>query len=190
MSNQTEIWKPIKGYEGLYEVSNLGRVRSLDRVDSLGRPWTGRVLRPNHNRRHNYLYVHLYRDSRRVGKRVHRLVAEAFLNAPLPDQTDTNHINGDRTDNRLANLEWMTRSENLNHGYWSNLNVSGGPKLNPWIVRVIRRLAGKIEQSQIAEIFGVSVGNVSLIVRGRTWRNIHHPDYSHFLRSSELGVAA
>lgn len=96
-----EEWRPVPGYEGLYEVSNLGRVRGLKR----GRILRGRTL-PN-----GYRQVSLWRCNQEVFRYIHRLVLEAFV-GPCPEGRETLHGNNDRADNRLCNLRWGTRSEN------------------------------------------------------------------------------
>ena len=113
-----EIWKNIKGYEGLYQISNMGRVKSLERKIP---HWRGgervqkeRILKQvvTHN---GYLRVGLRVDGKQKMLRVHRLVCEAFHENP-DNKSDVNHINENKTDNRACNLEWCTRIENCNHG--------------------------------------------------------------------------
>lgn len=101
-----ETWRPIKGYEGLYEVSDLGRVKGLRKGTILqGLP-----------RRHGYLAVFLYKKGEpRKQESIHRLVAEAFCEKPN-GKTEVNHINEDKTDNRACNLEWITHQDNARHG--------------------------------------------------------------------------
>lgn len=117
-----ELWKPIKGFEGLYEVSSLGRVRSLDRyIKSItsrnGVQFKkGIVLKQQHNRVTGYYTVTLWCNNEQRGFNVHRLVAEHFL--PNDNGHDTvKHIDGDRLNNRADNLEWVSYSENLSHSY-------------------------------------------------------------------------
>lgn len=113
-----EIWKDVVGYEGLYKVSNLDRVRSLDRVvtrkDGRKQLCKGRLLSPC-RLRWGYLGVDLSKSNKGHTKKVHRLVAQAFLNNSL-NLSDVNHIDEDKTNNRLSNLEWCSREYNMNYG--------------------------------------------------------------------------
>ena len=105
-----EIWKPIKGYEGLYEVSNLGRVRSL--VNNKGQ-YREKILK--HNIRNGYPSVTLCKNKKLKSFTIHRLVAEAFL--PNPDNLPcVNHKDENRLNNFVNNLEWCTYSYNINYG--------------------------------------------------------------------------
>lgn len=98
-------WRPVEGYEGLYEVSASGLVRSLPRYTT-----SGRILRPRANR-HGYQAVQLSREGVVTNQMVHRLVAEAFL-GPCPDGHECAHHDGDRSNNQASNLKWKTRSDN------------------------------------------------------------------------------
>lgn len=117
MESIAEIWKDIQGYEGLYQVSNLGRVKSLGRfVDNLvrGHYWQEeRILKP-HDKGYSYLNVKLYKDRKTKEFQVHRLVAIAFIPNP-ENKPQIDHINAIKTDNRVQNLRWVSAKENMNN---------------------------------------------------------------------------
>lgn len=112
--NSEEIWKPVVGYEGLYEVSSLGRVRSLDRYDSNNHFLKGRILRLCVDTK-GYLKVGLSSNGKVKTYMVHRMVVEAFI--PNPDNLpEVNHIDEDKKNNRVDNLEMCDRKYNMNYG--------------------------------------------------------------------------
>lgn len=118
--NQIEIWKPIKDYEGLYEVSDLGRVFGIKKNKILKQFLTHR----------GYLQIQLCKDSRAKLCRPNRLVAQAFIPNP-ENKPEVNHKNGMKMDNRVANLEWATTSENIQHAYDTGLKKSLSGANNP-----------------------------------------------------------
>ena len=103
-NNTEEKFKPIKGYEGLYEVSNLGSIKSLIRNIIL-KPRTKSV---------GYCRVILRKNNKSIDKYIHRIIAETFI-TNLENKLEVNHINGIKNDNRIENLEWATAKENSNH---------------------------------------------------------------------------
>ena len=103
-----EIWKSVKGYEGLYEISNYGRVKSLNY-----RRWGIPQILKLHARQGNYVKVGLFKDGKRKYYRVHRLVAIAFLPQPQEGQTQVEHLNCDTRDNRVQNLRWSSPKGNM-----------------------------------------------------------------------------
>lgn len=111
---ETERWRPIPGWEGLYEVSDLGRVRSVDRVivtdAGVEKRLQARILKSGMNRRHRH--VALCRGDGGRSFRVHRLVMEAFV-GDLPEGMEVRHLDDDPDNNRLSNLVYGTRSENV-----------------------------------------------------------------------------
>lgn len=114
----SEVWKDIEGYEGIYQVSNLGRVRSLDRkvatVHSALRTIKGKTLVPWTDK-YGYLHVNLWSECKMKSQMVHRLVAGAFI--PNPDNMqEVNHKDEDKKNNRADNLEWCNTRYNINYG--------------------------------------------------------------------------
>ena len=109
--NMNENWKDVKGYEGFYQVSDQGRVKSLKRTDRNGHPRTERILKP-HDRRNGYLCVHLSKDMNAKWFSVHRLVADAFV--PHDEGNDiVNHLDNNPKNNVASNLEWTTYKGNM-----------------------------------------------------------------------------
>ena len=109
-----EEWKAIAGYEGLYEVSNLGRIKSLSRIDSRGYKRNEKILKLNKDSG-GYLKVSLYKNGKPKQYNVHRLVAIAFI--PNPDNLpEVNHKDENRINNYVDNLEWCNRKYNCNYG--------------------------------------------------------------------------
>ena len=105
-----EIWKDIEGYEGLYQVSNMGNVRSLN-YHNEGK---AQILRPQFDCA-GYRQVSLYKDRKKKSHKIHRLVAQAFI--PNPDELPCiNHIDEDKINNRVDNLEWCDHAYNNNYG--------------------------------------------------------------------------
>lgn len=109
-----EIWRDVPGFEGKYQVSNLGRVKSLDRIDSIGRRRTGVLLKP-WKERNGYRLVSIMSGDKQRRYYVHRLVAETFI-GPLPDGYEVNHKDEDKTNNTAGNLEYLTHKDNINYG--------------------------------------------------------------------------
>jgi hypothetical protein len=165
----TERWLPVVGFEGLYEVSDLGRVRGLRRSGT-----AGRILAPAPLGR--YLAIKLCRDGVNKWHRVHRLVGEAFL-GPLPPGQHTRHGPGGALDNRLANLSYGTPIEN-NHDQdrdGTRRIGSGHPnsKLTEAAVSECRlRHAAGERLTDLAAEYGVSDPTMGKAVRGRTWRGV------------------
>lgn len=120
-----EQWLPVRGFESLYEVSNMGRVRSFPRVCWNGvADWTqpARILKTFDNG-HGYEYLTLNSGRKTVSNHyVHRLVANAFLSpSENPNATEVNHMDGNKRNNHTTNLEWVTRKQNAVHGYATGL---------------------------------------------------------------------
>ena len=123
-----EIWKDIKNYEGLYQISNTGRVKSLKRVVPHKNRWKSKtskriieekILKQNKTI-HNYLFVQLYKNNKNQSNRIHRLVASAFI-PNSQNKPCVNHIDGNKNNCHISNLEWCTYSENSIHAFKTGL---------------------------------------------------------------------
>lgn len=129
-----ETWRPIPGYEGAYEVSDRGRVRSLDRITDRGRRWKGRLMTPC-ALQNGYLIVTLWREGKQRSPLVHRLVLTAFVGQPT-EGTEGRHLDGNRCNNVLSNLSWGTHSENqydqILHGTHLNASKTHCPANHPY----------------------------------------------------------
>lgn len=161
-----ERWLDIPGYEGAYQVSDLGRVRSLDRVvnycDGRRRHFSGKVLSPK-TLNGGHLTVRL---PQKEGALVHRLVLTAF-EGPCPQDFEARHLNGNPSDNRLENLSWGSRASN-------NVDRSrhGSNKLVPSQVQEVRARLHKETHRALAEEFGVSVSTIAHIKSGRCYAHV------------------
>ena len=149
-----EVWRDVKGYEGLYQVSNMGRVKSLK--------WNKeRFLKPGMDK-DGYLLVTLCAGGKPKTLKVHRLVCEAFHENP-DNKPQVNHINEDKADNRVCNLEWCTCKQNINHGS-RNERVSKPVGQYSLDGKLIKLWPSTIEVQRQA---GFSQGNISQAANGK-----------------------
>jgi hypothetical protein len=176
-SNDTatpEVWKPVVGFEGRYEVSNRGRVKSLAKPNPKGWMYPEKILRPGNVK--GYGQVTLRKDGVARQLKVHRLVLEAFV-GPCPEGLLCRHLNDVPSDNDPGNLAWGTQQENADDRvrYQSMPRGERHPKakLNADDVRDIRRRreAGE-ELKPIAARFGVSFSQVHAICTRQSWRHL------------------
>lgn len=183
-----EVWKDVPGYEGWYQISNLGRVKSLHRVVEYGaksnRSQGERILA---NRRGGtpvgegmwYLSVILCKNRHRKQFKVHRLVADVFCQKPRGCDV-VNHIDNDPENNAASNLEWTTVSGNNAHRHSQGRSrapkgeANGNSALTAEVVEEIKRLLaeGSLSQQVIASRFGTHQTHVSRIGLGKSWAHI------------------
>lgn len=176
-----EEWRDIRGFEGYYQVSNLGRVRSLNRTItcSLGKSFKkkGKVLSMNKFSSSGYRICMLTKGKIRENKFFHRLVCQAFL--PNPENKPfVNHIDNDKLNNNITNLEWSTPMENTTHA--KNIGVIKNgldhycSKLSTSDVKDIYYLAikGELSQKEIARLYGISQSGVSNIKNNKIWKSV------------------
>ena len=166
---KNEEWRDVKGYEGLYQVSSEGRVKSLERkfIDKIGRERYVKecFLKPSADRG-GYLRVGLCDGEKRKTFKVHRLVCEAFHENP-DNKPQVNHINEIKTDNRASNLEWATARENSNFG--SRNERLGKAQSKPVGQYTLDGDLVKAWQSvnEVQRQTGFSQGNISLAANGK-----------------------
>lgn len=174
-----EEWRAIRGYEGMYEVSNQANVRSLPRTIMIrgrtpgslsGKPMRKRLV-------HGYYSLGLSRNGVVRHFLVSRLVALAFI-PEIEGKPNVNHINGIKTDNRIENLEWVTQKENTRHAWRTGLakprcgSAGPGAKLTESEVLEIRSLRRKIPNTKLATMFGVSITAIDKIHARTCWKYV------------------
>lgn len=146
-------WKPIADYEGLYEVSNTGLVRGVERIDSADKRQVSKVLSTT-AKNGNYITCVLSKNNIKHTYRIHRLVASAFI--PNPENKPCiNHVDGNKQNNSVENLEWCTPLENNQHARKNGLNC-GLYKLTKEDVSEIKAQKGKDSGTKLADKYGVS----------------------------------
>lgn len=179
-----EEWRPVIGYEGLYSVSNLGRVRAEAKVVRVGRNGgvdcrPARVLNTS-THPNGHLRVWLAKDGAKRAKLVHRLAAEAFV-PNLHDLPIVNHLDSNPANNAPGNLEWTTHGGNTKHAYDSGRiamprqkgSRNSNAKLSATTVRAIRSMhASRVAPAAIARQFGVHPKTIRDICKRRRWGHL------------------
>jgi hypothetical protein len=182
--DNSEVWLDIKGYEGHYQVSSFGRVKSLARVVECRKDVfvnkKEKFLKPTKNRK-GYLNLKLCIKKDGVCSEksviVHRLVANEFLDNSL-NKPQVNHINGIKDDNRVENLEWATGSENIIHSLANNLKIPqkgsehGNSKLTEEKVLEIRKIGRTKTLKEVAKIYNVDISLISLVLLNKIWKHV------------------
>jgi len=179
---ENEIWKPVKNYESYYEVSNFGNVISVERY----------IEHPTHNYLkkqklltqfddgRGYKHVKLYDEKGNPRNfTIHKLVALSFLDNPK-NYNEINHIDHDKKNNRVNNLEWITRSENIKHSYQSRdpktYKGSGNKMSKLTEEQVIQmrkdREVSNLTYKQLAEKYFVGITLVGYIINNKVWRHV------------------
>lgn len=179
--SKSEVWKDVAGYAGVYQVSNLGRVRSVYRTvkysDGRKYVYEGKIIKPTKNKnRGNYLYVTLSYNQKRVFKSLHRLVAETFIKN-VGDKPEVNHIDGDKGNNKVSNLEWVTSKENSEHAVKNGLLPSGQYShhavfSNDQVRNMRKEYKGGLRLTDLAKRFRVNPSTMHSILNYRTYKNV------------------
>jgi hypothetical protein len=175
-----EEWRNVVGFEGLYQISNKGRVKRVPhtvmRNDNKPYTFTEMILNPHTAR--GYKQAILTRDKKKYSVMVHRMVAQAFIDNPQ-GKPQVNHIDGNKQNNDVSNLEWVTASENVRHAFSTNLRkpIAGNSKLTEDDVRYIKNLhsnrAGrKWGRNALAKKLNVSTSTIDFVLQGKTWTDV------------------
>jgi len=171
-----EIWKPIKNYENYYEISNFGRVKSCIRNTKTWKIRKESILKPHKS---EYIQVKLTKNGKSKMPLLHRLVAEAFINNPNPEYYNVvNHIDFNKLNNSIENLEWCSHSMNIKHTYNAGRSKSiqngrSKSKINFEIAEEIRKFTKEnnhLSQREIGLNFGVSREIVKDIINYKSWK--------------------
>lgn len=178
-----ELWKSIEGYEGFYEVSSYGRVKSLKRSmigKKLNKRFNDKIISQALSKKNSYYHVLLHKLGTRKNMLVHRLVALAFIEKPFKD-VEVNHKDGNKLNNNVNNLEWVTKSENNIHARRLNLvdqaigERNGAAKTTTASVYSIRdMIAEGILPSVAGKLFGINKRTVRDMCNGSTWTHIDY----------------
>lgn len=170
-----EIWKDIIGFEGIYSISNMGRVRR----EKIGiSTYPGKIISLIIGAR-GYVQISLMKNSQKYNFKVHKLVAEAFI-GPKPTRFEINHKDGIKSNNAVFNLEYVTRQGNMQHAVKNGLAaISHGmynnmSKLNDIKIIQIRRkyIDGNYTQKELGKEYGVTQGAIGHIVHNRRWKHV------------------
>ena len=167
MIMKNEIWKEIEGYEGKYLVSSFGRVKSMP-----NKVWNSeRILKPL---KQTYSTIDLCKDAKVKKLTIHRIVAKTFI-PNNENKPDVNHINGDKHDNRLENLEWVTKSENQKHAAKLGLiNCKGSRNSQSKLTEdiVIAIFTSNKRTSELSKEYNISQPTICDIRKGRSWTHL------------------
>lgn len=163
-----EIWKNIKGFRELYQISNLGRVRRIDNK---------KILKPL-NLSNGYKGVRLYKNKKEATtKKIHRMVAEYFISNPL-NLPQVNHIDGNKSNNKVNNLEWCSNEYNMNHAVMSNLIKKGEERNSSKCTeKSLLLLQNLIDYGftikQLSIIYLISKNAMKEIIRGNSYKHLN-----------------
>ncbi len=178
-SEEQEQWQLIPGSEGYYSVSNLGRVRSEPTQNRTVGRQRGRVMRCYRDSKGYLMFGMCLPGRKRVSMKVHRAVALTFIR-PRPEGCQINHKSGDKSNNSVANLEYVTCGENVRHAWRTGLAGPRRPrgekhsraKLTDAHVREIRAANSHVTASELASRFGVTLQCILAVQKFETWRHV------------------
>lgn len=168
---QKETWKDIEGYEGLYQVSDLGRIKSLNFNKTKRRKLLKQACT------YDYKHITLFLNGKRTIYRVHRLVAVAFIEN-IGNKPEVNHIDGKKSNNKASNLEWCTSSENSMHAIKNKLSSTFGEGANfsklkkSQVIRILEKHKSGERICDLAKYYKVSETSIINITKRRKWKHV------------------
>lgn len=178
MNQYIEIWKDIPDYENFYQASNLGRIKSLSRIDASGHLRKEKMIKLCIDS-YGYYNTHLYKNTIAKNMKVHRAIALAFI--PNPEcKPQIHHKNFNKLDNNIENLEWVDSKTNINYSHkMGKVNVVMGErhyaaKFDDNQIRNIREVYshGNISPKELAKKFNVGGSNIYFIINKKTWKHV------------------
>lgn len=177
-----KVWKPVVGYEESYEVSNYGEIRGVDRYVSNGKGLSLKrgVIKSLKTDKDGYFRVYLSKNSKKKQHLVHRLVAQAFL-GNVEEKPCVNHIDGDKQNNYVNNLEWVTRSENDLHAFKLGLRVATDGGMSKAVVKLtsLGEVVKKYKSlTEAAKDNAVSTQAISIALRSGSKSAKHYWEYA------------
>lgn len=167
-----EIWEPVIGWEDRYAVSNYGRLKGF-----WIKPFRLCRIQVHNDEFKKYLVIALCKNKKKYKTGVHRLVAQAFIPNP-EDKPEVNHIDGDKQNNRVENLEWVTGSENMRHSFANGRKPKRGEGIGTSVLKEeqvlrIRELYDNgFSNMQMRRTFSISESTVSRIIKRESWQHI------------------
>lgn len=180
---EKETWKPVKNYQGVYFVSNNGRVKSIDRYISCHKKYKrkilGRILKIQRNPINNYEYILLRVNGKVYLNLIHRLVARAFIGI-CPPKHQVNHKDLNKSNNKSYNLEYLTAKENMHHMFKNKtINYQRGEdrknsKLtNKKVIKIRKEYKlGNKTQEKIANFYGIALSTCNEVIHRKKWKHI------------------
>ncbi len=175
------VWKPVPGFGGFYEASDMGDIRTVERVvtklhrsgKTIQQKYKSRILKPSRSDKYGHMVVHIGFDGKTCNVAVHRLVLLAFTGEPSAGQ-EACHNNGNASDNRVSNLRWDSHLSNnqdrRKHGNYAIGALHPMAKLTPEIVREIR--ASGLNGPQVSKRFGIGTSHAHRILSNKSWIGI------------------
>lgn len=173
--NLYEVWKPIIGFEGSYEISSYGNVKTLSKrvisaIHSSGYRMTKEKALKKVLNKNGYLYITISKNNKAYGRSVHRLVAIHFIANPN-NCPEVNHINTIKTDNHISNLEWNTSVQNTQHAFITGHKASRVKLSIDKIIKIRElHLSGKLSNKEIGNIYNIKGEAVRRVIIGETWK--------------------